>query len=413
MQKSILEPVLTGESYENLLGTLKSKATRETYDFRFKKFLSAVEIGTPDELLLVDTKKTEKNIQNYIESLKAKGLSRPSIEGALAPLSKFYSMNDIVLNWKKLHSYLPDAVKTVEDTAYLRDQIITMLKFATRQRARVVIKLLASSGMRVGGVPKLKKKHLEPIGDLYEITLYAKEKEEYITYCSPECRAEIDSYFAYRESCGEIITPNSPVVRNDFDRFIRIKAKNAKPTSVTSMKFLIENLLQVTGLKADHEVDENGKVSQRTTRMRSHAFRKFFETALIKSKVNKMAIECLMGWKQARGLHENYDRSEQGDLLEAYKEAIPLLTFGKEYSLQTENLELKEKQSEIESLKKEMKQMKEIGEHNQKVFERMTMLVMDKMYKESGMSKEEFVAYISKMDEKEKASEEERTDGKN
>src|SRR6266487_1343853 len=146
MQKAIIEAVLTGESYDNLLGTLngKSPATLETYNYRFKKFLSFAEVGTPDELLSVDTKATERIIQNYIEAMKAKGLSRSSIEGALAPLSKFYSMNDIVLNWKKLHEYLPDAVKTVEDTAYLRDQIITMLTLATRQRARVVLKLLAS-----------------------------------------------------------------------------------------------------------------------------------------------------------------------------------------------------------------------------------------------------------------------------
>jgi integrase len=361
VQQSIIEPVLTGESYENLLGTLKSKETRATYDYRFKQFLAYAKVGTPDQLIAIDTKATEKLIQKYIESLKAKGLNRGTIEVSCAPLSKFYAMNDIVLNWKKLHSYLPEAIRTIEDTAYRRSQIIAMLNFASRQRVKVVIKLLASSGMRIGGIPSLKKKHLRPIEKygLYEITVYAREKEQYITYCSPEARAEIDSYFAYRESCGEIITDNSPLIRNDFDRFDINKAKNAKFVNTDSIKFMLENLIQNAGLKAGHETNDDGKVSQRTTTMRGHGFRKFFDTALIKAGVKSNANERLMGWKSQRGLQHNYNRSEQGDLLEEYVKAIPLLTFSEELSLKTQNLELQEKNKEIEDLKAQMAEMRE------------------------------------------------------
>lgn len=358
----VMNPVLVGDAYQNLLGTLKSKETRIIYDYRLKQFLSFADVKSPDELLKIESKATEKMIQKYIESLKVKGLNRSTVEGCCAPLSKFYSMNDMVLNWKKLHSYLPDKVKTIEDTAYQREQIITMLKFTVKQRSRVVIKLLASSGVRVGGLSGLRKKHLRPIDNLYEITVYARAKEQYITYCSPECRAETEDYFKFREECGEVITNNSPVIRNDFlmkDENTEV-AVNAKPTTTCAMKFLLENLIRSSGLKGEHETNEDGKVSQRTTTMRAHAFRKFFDTALIKSKVSGIAIEKLMGWKSQRGLQRNYDRTEQSDLLEEYTKAIPLLTFGEEYQLKIENTELKEKNAEIESLKSQMTMMQEM-----------------------------------------------------
>jgi site-specific recombinase XerD len=85
---------------------------------------------------------------------------------------------------------------------------------------RVVILLLASTGMRIGAIPDLKLKHLTKIEEfsLYQITVYENTKDEYYCFCSPECANAIDSYMAYRERCYEKITPESPLVREQFDR---------------------------------------------------------------------------------------------------------------------------------------------------------------------------------------------------
>jgi hypothetical protein len=100
---------------------------------------------TPDELLLMDNATAQKKIIGYISYLKnEKGLSYSSLEGLCAPLKKFYAMNDVMLNWDKIHAYLSENDKTVEDRPYSREQIKRLLKFSN-DRIRVMILLLASS----------------------------------------------------------------------------------------------------------------------------------------------------------------------------------------------------------------------------------------------------------------------------
>ena len=64
------------------------------------------------------------------------------------------------------------------------------------QRGRVAILLMASTGMRVGAIPLLKIRNLERLEkySLYKVTVYENEDEEYITFCTPECAKEIESY---------------------------------------------------------------------------------------------------------------------------------------------------------------------------------------------------------------------------
>lgn len=282
-------------------------------------------------------------------------------------------MNDVVLNWDKIHEYLPKAKKTIEDKAYTRDQIKKMLQTATKLRAKVVILLLCSAGMRIGDLIDLKKKHLKFIYEhkLYQITVYPKEEEQYTTFCTPECATMIDSYFEFRERSGEIITKESPVIRDDFDHKLRTSAKKVEHTTITAMENLIEDIVQKSGLKMDHD---NG--SQRTEIMRAHGLRKFFDSILLSAKVPPNEAGKLMGWKSKRGLHSNYDRSN--DLLSAYLIAINDLTINEENRLEIKveeltaktetneyiiNHRLQEKDSEIQTMKikheQDMKVMRE------------------------------------------------------
>jgi hypothetical protein len=144
-----------------------------------------------------------------------KGLSYSSLEGLCAPLKKFYAMNDVMLNSDKIHAYLSEHDKTVEDRPYSREQIKRLLKFSN-DRIRVMILLLASSGMMRVALSGLRRKHLKYIEKywLYQITTYPKAKES----CTPECATAINNYFDYRRRCGETINDESPVIRDAFNR---------------------------------------------------------------------------------------------------------------------------------------------------------------------------------------------------
>ena len=74
--------------------------------------------------------------------------------------------------------------------------------------------------MRVGAIPPLRIKDLEPIEEysIYKITVYAKSKRSsYRTYCSPECKVAIDQYLSLRSRWGDKLHEDEPLFRQDFN----------------------------------------------------------------------------------------------------------------------------------------------------------------------------------------------------
>ena len=102
---------------------------------------------------------------------------------------------DRLLNWKKLSKFRfkmeePNADSQKKDRAYTHEDIQKMHSAAST-KMKAMILLLASSGMRVGGVPPLKCRHLVNVQsseqmEVKQIRVYEGSKEEYITFCTPE-----------------------------------------------------------------------------------------------------------------------------------------------------------------------------------------------------------------------------------
>jgi len=76
--------------------------------------------------------------------------------------------------------------------------------------------ILASTGIRIGALPCLRINDLKKIDNLYKITVYTSDKEEYYTFCSPECANEIDSYLNFRARRGEKVTSDSYLIVKQF-----------------------------------------------------------------------------------------------------------------------------------------------------------------------------------------------------
>lgn len=184
----------------NFINSLRSKATIKIYLFSIRHYMSFTKASNTSSLLKQDNKAAEQQIISYLVDMrKNQKLSHASLSVRLAALKKFYEMNDVLLNWKKLSNYLGENTKVSKDRAYTTEEIQLLLAKAD-ERMRVVILLLASTGMRVGAVPDLRLKHLIKVEEfnLYQITVYENTKEEYYCFCSPECASAIDSYIAYR-----------------------------------------------------------------------------------------------------------------------------------------------------------------------------------------------------------------------
>lgn len=92
-----------------------------------------------------------------------------TISTRIAILRKFYDYNEIELKWKKIKSYIGKSKSRryngKKDRPYTSIEILKMLEKAD-ERERVVILLMASTGMRVGALPCLRIRNLEKIEKL-------------------------------------------------------------------------------------------------------------------------------------------------------------------------------------------------------------------------------------------------------
>lgn len=202
---------------------------------------------------------------------------------------------------EKIYSYAGQIKKKGKDRPYTKEEISRFLDKAD-QRERVMILLMCSTGMRVGG-PSLKK-NLEKIDkyNIYKITVYEVDNEEYTTLCTPECKKAIDSYLDYRRREGERLKDDAPLVREEFDITDELHIANPRHVSVDILRGLIKRLGAISGviekraqIKEDDNIDK--KRIERRPVMGTHGFRKFFETTAIKSGMSPLYARMLMGQK--------------------------------------------------------------------------------------------------------------------
>jgi integrase len=219
-----------------------------------------------DKLLEKDTATIQMDITDYIRSLKA-GHSSGTISAYVAAIHKFYAMNDIQLNWTKIHSYEGEREKQTEDRPYTHDEIKLLVDRA-KLRNRAIILLMASSGPRVGALPLVRIRDLEPIdkyGGLYKITYYPKSKgSRYFSFCTPECRRAIDDYLDWRKRFGERLEPDTPLFRRDFNAAGNRASAKVKTIQVAAMTKSIHNLLKSVGLRPNISLENtNNDIKRR------------------------------------------------------------------------------------------------------------------------------------------------------
>lgn len=279
--------ILEGEAYRNFVKTLRSPHTKKTYIsalttlIKYKKFTNA------NQLLLEETKLTQSSIIECILYLKeTKGLSSQTLTVFTAALKHFYNMNDIILNWKKINSFIGEFIRTVKDRAYTRKEIEKVLEKCD-ERKKVMILLQSSAGLRIGALPELKIKNLKKIEryGIYRISVYEGTSDEYYCFCSPECASAIDNYLQYRRLYHEQITPQSPLIREQFDRTNPFIVKACHITRHT-MAWTISQVLQNAGVRKKRTLNECERRQKRHEIMNDHGFRKFYDTTLTNAGIH-------------------------------------------------------------------------------------------------------------------------------
>lgn len=159
---------------------------------------------------------------------------------------------------------------------------------------------------------------------------------------TPECKAVIDSYLAYRVRSGEKLVPDAPLIRKQFDiNDLEQVRKKSEPISIHTLGKGLENYLIKAGLRTiDHMANKRKEIA------RAHGFRKFFTTQLVNSKVNPEIREMLLG--HSIGLAGAYYKPTEDEMLEEYMKGVDNLTINPENRLKrrVEKLEVEKTQFE-------------------------------------------------------------------
>jgi integrase len=338
--------------------SIRSPYTQKLYLYHLAKYCKAVSLDY-DGLLSLEKPAAEALAINYLLTMKQKGLSYSTRNSAMSAIKHLYLINDKELNGKKLARFLGENTKTVKDRAYTHEEIKRILDKCD-ERKRVLVLILASTGMRIGGLSGMKLKHVTKLEQegIYRFIVYENTKQEYVTYCTPECAQAIDSYLAYRKRYGEQLKPEHPLIRDQFDKDGPLVDKEGNPINAAlprtlkyrSLQNIIFDILQDAGLRGKNIKGEERK---RKELMANHAFRKFFRQQCRRAGVDVMQIEYLMGHKVGdpeagvTKLMMSYDPSEEEELLREYFKAAEFLTISDENRTKRRLSEVEQKNKEL------------------------------------------------------------------
>lgn len=336
---------------------LKSKHTIKTYGVSFNHFLEFCE-SSDNALLDLKPSVVESKIIDYISHLKEDSeLTYRSILVHLAAIFHFFELNDYNLNNRKIKRFLPED----ESEYYAKDrpysiQEITQILSKCDVRSRVAVLIMASAGLRIGGLRELQIGDIRKIDEfgLYMIWVYNRSgKYRYYTFCTPECSTAIDEWLSYRTKHGEQLKDKSPLIRDKCraDSYFRAP----KFLSIRAMSLMFEGVL-----KRAKEVDPKGEVS------RTHGYRKWFITQCDRSGMSFTTREYLSGHKLPNQ-DASYIRTTEEDRLAEYVKVIDILTIDPTKRLKQENQELKKDYlAELGDLRYEFNEMKRLLIHLEK-----------------------------------------------
>ena len=340
--------ILTVDPIQNLIESINSKYTRKNYLYALNTYLKFLKIEDNQDmtsLLEKGPKDIEKTLINYIINKRKEGYSYGTISTWLAGISNFFIMNDIVLNKRKISKFMGEHVKTVKDRGYTLQEIKKILD-CCNLKFKIVVTLMASTGCRVGSISALKISDLKYIKDynLYKINFYTNTKDEYYSFTTPECSKYINEYLDYRKRCGENITMESPLIRNDFQQDDILQAENPKPQTKDNFEFYIRRALIRSGLRHKQAEKQNSRGSKKKARhevFANHGFRKFVITTMVNNNIKPEIREMLVG--HSLGLTSAYYKPTEKEMLSEYLKVVDELTINDENRLKDQNERLKER----------------------------------------------------------------------
>ncbi len=304
-----------------------SKASKVNYKMRIDQYLRYV--GMDPDAFVKETKKNPKGFEKqfiaFLEEV-GKGVGPSTVAFARDSLRRFLEVNRVKgIDWDYIGQFIPERKRFGNDRAPTVEEIGHIVS-NVEIRLKCLILFLASSGARIGAIEYLKWQDIEPVEasgyKFAKVTIYRGEKEQYLSFVSPETFELFQEYRKMRENMGEAVTSQSFVfvTLGNVDNF---RPDDVRPISVSTMKNLLGRVMRQMNMRSTILESKEGR-TKRFEFKQAHGFRKFFKTRMEVAGVKPIITEMLMG--HAIGVANSYMKPSTEELMEEYARGIPALT---------------------------------------------------------------------------------------
>ena len=251
----------------------------------------------------------EEVLKRYLKHLREKGNATATQRLRITHIKRWVRSNGVKLEWDEV--VIPKVRPVVNDRAPTKKELRLIMSYAPIWMIPTTL-VLASSGMRIGSLTKLLFKHLNlqsfPDIAILEVPPYAaKGGIGYYTAITLEAREALLKHLAQREQKGEVIGPESPLIRSPMGR---------GNITYASVALAWNRCLKRAGL-----TEKSGRVYV----LHLHTLRKFFRSS-VEGSLTKSVREAFMGHLTVEYLDRNYLRMPEQDMAEWYRKAVPALT---------------------------------------------------------------------------------------
>ncbi len=252
---------------------------------------------------------TKASIKTYVKHLKdrveKKEIGANSVPNKIKPIRALLVSNDVDISWTLIRKMLPRETKT-QDRAYTRDEISDMLEQCSSVTDKTIILLASSEGFRVEAWDYFCWKDVTFFTDKSEnykgvaLCVYRGDPEQYWTFVTPEACHMLQLYKKeWRKRFLKDPNPDDPLlVSVRYDVPYRLGQRGVKSR--------VNKIVLKIGLR-----DATKKSNGRHKVPINHGFRKFFNTAMRRAKVNYLDKEDMIG--HANGLERHYERYQEED----------------------------------------------------------------------------------------------------
>ena len=369
----------TLDKYTRTLQQITCKILEDVLEGTFEERVQQmVNIGRKDprwmrDLLLNLSKKLRKRTE--LPKDHPDYLNPDSVGNYFKPIKKLLDMSDVSIPWKRIYATYPERDNMSESRGWTREEIAKIIRHAHGPMERALVLVLASSGMRAGGLD-LTWEDLTPIyraadGSLTldpdpndtvacaALHVYRGSPESYLAFITPESFNALQEYGrAWADMRCHLPRPKDPV-------FI-VQTGTHKSASTKVLRDRVARIATKAGLRGD----KRGKRHEVPV---MNGFRRFWNKTCKESASGESALaslikkEYMMGHQGLVSLDQNYFKTNLMELATEYLKVVPDLTIDDSERLKQSNRRMAEniqtlegeKDAKIAHLERQIRSMEE------------------------------------------------------